>query len=255
MSAHRPAAPTRLRVRALAWGPAGIRIGHGLDLEAGPGQAIALMGPNGAGKTTLLRTLLGRLAPLAGEVELDGCPVRDWPARDLAAHLGYVAQQPPAVAGYRTIDWVLLARTARLALGAAPSLRDREAAAAALAAVHIESLADAPLDALSGGERQLAAIARALAQGGHMLLLDEPCASLDFGNRARVLDALAELRRNGRTLIFATHDPAEARALADRVVLLTRGGPAQVLPAAQALQPARLAATFGVDESVIAALR
>ncbi|MFP5405174.1 MAG: ABC transporter ATP-binding protein [Gammaproteobacteria bacterium] len=242
-------------MRALSWGPAGTTIGEGLDLDARPGQAIALMGPNGSGKTTLLRTLLGRLAPTAGSVELEGRDVRDWPARDLSSHLGYVAQQPPAVAGYRTMDWVLLARTARLRLGAAPSVEDREAARVALAAAGIEAFADASLDAMSGGERQLAAIARALAQGGRVLLLDEPCASLDFGNRARVLEALAALCRGGNTVIFATHDPGEARALAGEVVLLTRGARAQRLPVGEALDPTRLAELFGVDPRVLQALR
>lgn len=248
-------APVALRLSALSRGPAGKAIGHSLDLDGRAGEAVALMGPNGSGKTALLRTLLGRLAPIAGVVELEGRNVRDWPARALSSHLGYVAQQPPVVGGYRTIDWVLLVRTARLRLGASPSREDREAARSALAAVGIEALAHVSIDAMSGGERQLAAIARAIAQGGRVLLLDEPCASLAFGNLARVLQALAALCRSGHTIVFATHDPGEARALASEVVLITRGGRAQRLPVADALSPTRLATVFGVDPGVMAALR
>ncbi len=248
-----PAAPL-LHADSLAWGLAGHRLGHGLSLRLAPGDVLAVMGRNGSGKTTLLRSLLGLLPPLAGRIELDGRPLAAWPRRELAAHIGYVAQHASAPAGYAVLDWVLLARTARLPLGRAPSAADRQAAQAALHSVGIADRAGLALDALSGGERQLAAMARALAQGSRLLLLDEPCASLDFGNRARVDEVLRRLADAGHAIVLTTHDPAQAAALAQRVLLIEPGAPAMLGPADEMLEASRLAQAFDVPMQALRGL-
>ncbi|MGD9946607.1 MAG: ABC transporter ATP-binding protein [Burkholderiaceae bacterium] len=240
-----------LQVQGLAWGAGDRLLGSSLDLALAAGEVVAVMGRNGAGKTTLLRCLLGLLPPRSGRIELDGRLLGDWPRRELAAHVGYVAQQAAAPPAYATLDWVLLARTARLPLGRGPSPDDYRAALAALDSVGLASRAGVALEALSGGERQLAAVARALVQGSRLLLLDEPSASLDFGNRARVDEVLRSLAAAGHGILFTTHDPAQAESLARRVLLIAPGEAARIGPVAAMLEPARLAQVFGVPAELI----
>ncbi len=167
----------------LAFGYAGEPVGRDVDLALEGGEVLCLLGPNGSGKTTLFKTLLGLLKVQAGEITLDSVPLADWSRRRLAQVMAYV---PQAAAGYfpfTVLETVLMGRTARLGLFATPSRRDRLVAEAALAAVGIEHLENHIFTRLSGGQRQLTLIARALAQEPRILVMDEPTASLDFGNQ------------------------------------------------------------------------
>ena len=182
-----------------------------------------MLGGNGAGKTTLLRTLLGLLAPLAGSVTVDGTRVDAMAPSARARRLAYVPQQLVQPFAFSVRETVLIGGAARLSTFARPGTVDRAAADAALERLRIASLAERPVTELSGGERQLTLIARALAQEAPILVLDEPTASLDFGNRARVLGELDRLRDSGLAIVFSTHDPEHALAHADRALLLADG--------------------------------
>lgn len=210
-----------LAARDLAIGHGGRRIAAGLDFALAEGEVLCLLGPNGGGKTTLLRTLLGLIPPLAGEVLLEGRPIGAWPRRDVAHRLAYVPQAGQGGFAYAAREVVAMGRAARLPLLAVPGARDLALAEAALARLSVGHLAARPVTELSGGERQLVLIARALVQEARALILDEPTASLDFGNQARVLEEVRALAvRDGLAVLMTTHQPDHALLVADRVMLL-----------------------------------
>ena len=212
-----------LECRDLAIGYPGRRVGEGLTLGLAAGRSLALLGPNGGGKTTLLKTLLGLIPPLAGHVLLDGAPLASMPVRERARRVAYVPQVHLGAFGFTVAEVVLMGRTARHGPFSRPSSHDEEVAAATIARLGIAHLAGRPYTTVSGGERQLALIARALAQEPRIVVLDEPTASLDFGNQGLVLSEMRALSGAGLAVLFTTHDPNQALRYADDVATL-RGG-------------------------------
>ncbi len=212
-----------LEARGLAIGHRGRRIGEGIDLGLAAGRTLALLGPNGGGKTTLLRTLLGLLPAIAGEVRLDGRLLSEIPVRERARLMAYVPQSHAGTFAFTVEQVVLMGRTAHASAFAPPSSRDRAVACDALDRLGLSALAQRPYTMISGGERQLALVARALAQEPRVVVLDEPTASLDFGNQGRVLGRMRALAASGLAVLFTTHDPNQALRYADEVAML-RGG-------------------------------
>jgi iron complex transport system ATP-binding protein len=212
-----------LDVQDLAYGFGARRVGEGVTFKLRPGETLAVLGGNGAGKTTLFRTLLGLLPAQQGRVAIDGLSVSALGPSDRARRLAYVPQQHVPAFGFSVRESVLMGRAARLSTFARPGPADEAAASEALARLGIAALAARPVTELSGGERQLVLVARALAQQAPVLILDEPTASLDFGNRARVLAEIDRLRGSGLTIVFSTHEPDHALAHADRALLLADG--------------------------------
>lgn len=212
-----------LAAHELAIGYPGRAVGRGFSLALQPGRVLALLGPNGGGKTTLLKTLLGLLKPQGGSVALDDRPLASFGAAERARRLAYVPQGHAGAFAFTIADLVLMGRTAHAGLFARPGAHDREIAAAALARMGIDHLAQRPAPQVSGGERQLALIARALAQQAAFVILDEPTASLDFGNQGRVLRELRRLAGEGLGVLFTTHDPNHASRHADDALLIRDG--------------------------------
>ena len=187
------------------------------------GEVLAILGPNGGGKTTLLKTLLGLLAPKEGEVRLGGKPLASYTSRDRAQLVAYVPQSHAATFAFTVETVVLMGRSAHGTLFSAPSAADRAVVARMLERFGIAHLSDRPYTMISGGERQLALLARALAQEPQFVVLDEPTASLDFGNQGRVLKEIRALAASGHGVLFTTHDPNHALRAADRACLLRQG--------------------------------
>jgi iron complex transport system ATP-binding protein len=198
-------------------------VGRGLDVALERGEVLALLGPNGGGKTTLLKTLLGILAPQAGEVAIGGRSLARISIRDRARLIAYVPQVHVPTFAFTVESVALMGRTAHGSLFSRPSAHDRTVAARALEQFGIAHLAPRPYTMISGGERQLVLLARALAQEPQFVVLDEPTASLDFGNQGKVMNEIRALARAGHGILFTTHDPNHALRAADRAYLLRQG--------------------------------
>lgn len=214
----------KLQAQQLAYGYPERRIGNDVTFELNAGEVLCLLGPNGSGKTTLFKTLLGLLPVQGGEVILDGKNLRKLKREEIAHLVSYVPQAHGAFFPYTVREVVLMGRTAHLGLFAAPSARDHGAALDAIRRMGIAHLADATYTRISGGERQLVLIARALAQEARMVVMDEPTANLDFGNQVRVLERIRTLAADGIGVLLSTHDPDHAFLCADRVAMLHNGG-------------------------------
>lgn len=213
-----------LRLTSLCFGYGARRIGSDITLSLAKGEILALLGANGAGKTTLFKTILGLLPVSAGEIELDGKPLSAWSRRQRAERIAYVPQAHAALFPFTVLDVVLMGRAAYLSPFAMPGRRDREIALQALSGLGIARLAGKAYTEISGGERQMVLIARALAQQPAILVMDEPTASLDYGNQIRVLRHIRQLTADGTSVILSTHNPDHVFLIADRVALLDAGG-------------------------------
>lgn len=221
-----------------------------LCLESG--EALCLLGANGCGKTTLLKTILGLLPLRKGRLCLNGEDIGNWTPRKRASFFGYVPQEHTPPFAYKVRDVILMARSVHLKLFSSPGKHDLAIVERSLDQLQISALAEANYTEISGGERQLVLIARALAQEPRFLILDEPTANLDFGNQVRVLQTIRQLRSSGLGLLMTTHMPDHAflcgsqAALIHKGRLIATGAPQSVLTEAQ------LTYTYGVPLKVLA---
>jgi iron complex transport system ATP-binding protein len=239
-----------LAARNLDFGYPGKTVGRHLDLDLGNGEVMCVLGPNGAGKTTLFRTLLGLLAPIAGKVSVGGRELAELSRAEVARALAYVPQASTSHFDFSLAEVVEMGRTAHLSTFARPGKRDREISLAALERMGIASLAARPVNAVSGGERQLALIARALATEARAVIMDEPTANLDFANQARVLHEIERMRAEGIAVLLCTHDPDHALQVADRALLLSGGQALAQGDAAAVLDTPNLSRLYGVKVAV-----
>ena len=212
-----------LEVRELAFGFPGRTVGRDVSFTLATGDVMCVLGPNGGGKTTLFRTLLGLIEKHSGSIKLQGKSLEELSRAAIARRIGYVPQGHSAYFAFTVREFVLMGRTAHLGAFAAPAKKDIQVAEHALESLGIAQLADKPVTEISGGERQLALVARALAQQPRLLVLDEPTASLDFGNQVRVLQKMTALARSGIAVLFSSHDPDHAFLCATRALLLAEG--------------------------------
>ena len=225
-------------------------VGHVDHLALGPGDVLCILGPNGCGKTTLFKTLLGLLPSQGGTVQIAGDSLGSLSRSQIARRLAYVPQASAAPFPYTVLDLVLMGRVAHRGLFSAPRREDREAAMSALDDLRITGLAHRDVTRLSGGQRQLVMIARAIAQKAPLIVMDEPTASLDFGNQAKVLTEVRKLAERGAGIILSTHDPAHAFAIASRVILLQDGRLVAVGSPVDVLTPDRLLEVYGVAVTI-----
>jgi iron complex transport system ATP-binding protein len=212
-----------LEVRHLAFGFAERTVGRDVGFTLAQGEVMCVLGPNGGGKTTLFRTLLGLLPRQGGDILFDGNAIETLSRGEIARLVGYVPQGHAGAFSYTVREMVLMGRSAHLGAFSAPGRRDREVAERVLAMLEVTQLAERPVTQISGGERQLALVARALAQEPRLLVMDEPTAGLDFGNQVRVLEAVTSLAGRGISILFSTHDPDQAFLAAHRALLLAEG--------------------------------
>jgi iron complex transport system ATP-binding protein len=244
------AALVEAREVRFAYGEGGPEVVSGASLAVGRGRLSALVGANGSGKSTLVRLLCGLLKPSGGEVWFAGAPLESLDARTRARRIAYVPQTVSTVFPFTALEVVLTGRSPYTSRFRFETARDVEAARAALAAVDAEHLAARPVTELSGGERQMVALARALAQEPECLLLDEPSAALDLKHRAALVRHLVALReRAGMTALIITHDLQLLDPAFDQVYAMRRGAVAASGPPAEVLREEILRDIYG-DEHV-----
>ena len=195
-----------------------------ISLSTKAGEVIAIIGPNGAGKSTLLRALNGSVVPAGGEVLLDGNPLRGYARRVIARHIAVVAQEAELRFPVTVMEFVIGGRYAWSSAWGWESEQDVEVARAILRETELDEFAARLMNEMSGGERQRAVLARALATEAKVFLLDEPTANLDLAHQATML-RLVRSRCDDRksAAVVVTHDINLAAEFADRVMLLKDG--------------------------------
>lgn len=199
------------------------------------GELCAILGINGSGKSTLFRCIMGFISPKEGSICFDGQDIKRHRISDLAKKIAYVPQDHPVTFPYLVREIVLMGRTAHISNFFDVAVQHHQKVEAALEALGLEGLADRPFSQLSGGQRQMVLIARALAQETSLVLLDEPTASLDFKNQLLIWNILSNLRQEGKSVLVCTHDPNHVLWFCDRVLvmdssrLVADGHPREVL--------------------------
>jgi iron complex transport system ATP-binding protein len=225
-----------------------------VSLACEAASMTAIIGANGSGKSTLIRMLAGLLAPDSGEVLLDGIRLQEWKPRARAREIAYMPQATTTAFPFRVADIVLSGRSPHVPGFRLDNDLDRERAMEALESTGAAHLTDRNFTALSGGERQMVVLARALAQEPRVLLLDEPSSSLDLKHRAELMRTLARLReQRGLSVIMITHDLQLTGSLFDRILALRCGEVVDYGPPDQVLRSELLAKIY--DEPNVRARR
>ena len=222
---------------------------RGIDVQQG--SVAAILGSNGTGKTTLLYLLLGLYRLDQGDLAFFGHPQSAYPRERFKRLVGMVSQGESIPFDLSVEEYVVLGRAPHLNLLQLPGAQDRAAATEALETVGMSHMATAYVTRLSSGERQLVNVARVLAQAPEILLLDEPCSHLDLVNSRRMLRLMHTIAEKGRTVLFTTHDPNAASAVADQVLLVRRGEIVADGPPEQTLNSELLTRTYGDAVEVI----
>ncbi len=239
-----------LQVRDLKCGYDKTQIVHGVSFDVQDGEFACIMGANGCGKSTTMKTILDILPPFGGTVTLDGADVFAMSNADRAKSFAYIPQSHTPPFPFTVADVVLLGRTPHIGEFARVREKDRVIAYQAMQQLSIEGMADKVYSELSGGQQQLVLIARALAQQPKVLLMDEPTASLDFGNQQTVLSRMRKLTRDGMSVLMITHDPGHAFFCADKVVMMEEGSVLGIGTPADIITEPNLKRIYGHDVCV-----
>ncbi len=196
---------------------------EGVDFTLNRGEVVSLLGPNGCGKSTLIRLILKLATPHRGEIWLENKTLHRYSHRDIARRIAYIPQYHNVPFNYSVLEMVMMGRVSKSGFFAAPSANDRATALAALERIGISDLADRAFGQLSGGQKQMVLLARALTQEVNTFIMDEPVSGLDYGNQIRLLELIADLARQGYTFLKTTHYPDHALMVSSRVVVMNGG--------------------------------
>ena len=240
-----------LELKSVACGYGSVPIFQNISFSVERGQTLCLLGPNGVGKTTLFKTILGLLTPLAGDVFLSGENMSAWTAEERAQHIAYVPQVHTPPFPFTVHDVVLMGRAAHIGHLGIPGAKDRRIADDAIKMLGIAHLSQKIYTKISGGERQLVLLARAIAQQPQLLCMDEPTASLDFGNQVLVMNRIRTLSAAGITVIMTTHAPSHAFYCADQTAVMGRDGVFFVGRTNDVITEQRLEKLYGVTAKIV----
>lgn len=228
----------------------GKRVLNRVTVSMEQGEILSVLGPNGSGKTTLLKLILGFYPPHQGQVMLNGQSVTRMDARAIARNIAYVPQVHRMAFSFRMKDVVMMGRIPHKPFFFKYSKEDETLAESAMERLGIAHLKERPYTDVSGGERQLCLIARAMTQGAHTFIMDEPVSGLDYGNQVRLLTLIQRLATEGYTFIQSTHFPDHALWMSGRVLMLKKGVAAAHGPAEQVLDSSTLSDLYHLDMQV-----
>jgi len=227
--------------------PGGTEVLSGVDLRAREGELLCILGPNGSGKTTLLKCLLAALRPQKGTITVADRAIRRYGAMALARVVSYVPQTAQAAFAFTAAQIVMMGRTPHMGRLGLPGELDHRVVAAAMEMTATTAFADRMLENLSGGEQQTVMIARALAQQGRIMLLDEPTSHLDVGHQLTIYGLMAKLAHEwNMAVVCVSHDLNLAGRFADRIVLLAGGRRVAGGTPAEVIRPEILDAVYDV---------
>lgn len=241
-----------LEIRDLYGGYGGEDVICGVNCSADAGEVLCLVGPNGCGKTTLFRLILGTLRVRSGSIRIDGREVSSLSTRALANLAAYIPQSHTPVFAYTVLEVVMMGRASHFSAFEAPRAVDRDAAFAALERLNAAHLANRNYAALSGGQRQLALIARAVCQNAKVFVMDEPAANLDYANHQLLMDVVRDLARSGYCVLLSTHSPEDPVSVADKALLLREGRVEAFGKAKEVITSQTLEAVYGIEMDVLA---
>lgn len=223
---------------------------EGVSFSLEQGECLCILGPNGTGKSTLIKCLLNLLPLAQGSVRLGREEIADLSRAEIARKIAYVPQSHQIVFPFTVGELVLMGRTPHLPAFAGPGKSDSTVALEAMETVGIAHLADRPVSDISGGELQLALIARAVAQHPKVLVLDEPTSHLDFGNQIRVLQLIDRLAKGGIGVVMTSHFPDHSFVIRQTVAIMKGGNFIAVGPPEEVLTPKNLREAYGIDVAV-----
>jgi len=235
-----------INVNELCFSYSGHEVLKGVSFEAEAGQLMSVLGPNGVGKSTLFKCILGILRGYTGEIHIDGENAANMRARALADKIAYIPQSHGNSFGYTVEDMVLMGTAHSVGTLSVPRRAQKEAAWAAMERTGITGIAGKNYLKLSGGEQQLAMIARALAQKSRILLMDEPTSNLDYGNQERILKLVRSLADDGYTVLLSTHNPQHALWYADSVLALL-GGKVEAFGGTEVITPELIKRLYNIE--------
>ncbi len=240
-----------LEARKIACGYSNHPVLNDISLTVGSGEILCLLGPNGVGKTTLFKSILGLLTLQGGGIFIDGESVEKWSRKQLAQVIGYVPQVHTPPFPFSVLDVVIMGRISHMGPFSSPTEEDRKMAEENLERLEISYLKDRVYTEISGGERQMVLIARALTQNPKILVMDEPTSNLDFGNQVRVLKQVNRLASEGIAVIMTSHFPDHAFLCSSKVGLLQKDSSFLTGNADEIITEENLKNAYGIDVRVI----
>ncbi len=239
-----------LEVRNVSFSYGEHQVLNDVSFKVDAGKLVSVLGPNGVGKSTLFRCMLGLLKTYDGSITVDGKETRNMGARELAHHVAYVPQSHYPAFNYTVLDMVLMGTSSRTSPFSPPRGKEITAAMEALERMGMAEFAHRDYTHISGGERQMVLIARALAQHAKVLMMDEPTANLDYGNQMRVMEQVRKLTGEGYTILQSTHNPDQAYLFSHQILavqngrIIADGSPNEVMDAAL------IRALYGIEVNV-----
>ena len=240
-----------LKIENLRGGYGGSDIVKDISLAADEGEIVCLVGPNGCGKTTLFRLILGFITATGGNIQIDAKTTKELSTRELASLIAYVPQQHAPIFSYTSLDIVIMGRASHFSAFDAPKSIDRDAAFDALEKLNMVHLANRKYTSLSGGERQMILIARALCQAAKVIVMDEPGANLDYANQQLLMDVITDLASKGYCIIMSTHSPEHPISIGHKTLLMKQGHMVAFGKSSDVITAENLEAVYGIEMDVV----